>query len=401
MLKKLRTKFFATSMLTIFAVITIVVGSINVFNVCGVIWSAEDTAAAILGKSVDTTNSFKDLFIKLTHNMKTTPVREAKYFYVVLTEGKPAQVEPGTMKVSDNSAISMARKAIDEESKIGLIGKTGYKIYKSGKETTIFFLDCTNQINSAKTFFELSVSISFFSLLIIYIVIWVISSRIVGPISEGYEKQKRFITDAGHDLKTPITIINSDAELLEMEIGENEWLSDIKKQSERLAELTSELIYLSKMEEKRVLPHSDFPLSDTAEEVVNSFSALAITKRIMLFSSISPALYYHGHEDSIKKLFSLLLDNAIKYSPEGERVDFIVKKQGRTIMVQVSNLAPNVSAKSVEHMFDRFYRSDPSRSSSGGFGIGLSVAKAIVSSHQGRIYAKKNRDTLVIDVILF
>lgn len=401
MIKKLRTRFFVSAMLIIFFVLTIVVGSINVFNIFGIIWNAEDTAGAILGKTSETSNGFKDLFIRLTHNTKTTPINDAKYCYIVITRGEPTRVEPGTLGISDTAALSLTRKAMEEEKSLGLIEETGYKIYKGERETTIFFLDCTNQINSAKTFFGLSVFISLISLLVIYIVLWVISSRIVQPISEGYEKQKRFITDAGHDLKTPITIINSDAELLEMEIGENEWLSDIKKQSERLTELTSELIYLSKMEETRVLPHSDFPLSDTAESVVNSFSALAITRKISLYSSVSPALYYHGHEDSIKKLLSLLLDNAIKYSPEGERVDFVVKKQGRTITIQVSNSAPNVSAKSVEHMFDRFYRSDPSRSSSGGFGIGLSVAKAIVTSHHGRIYAKKNRDTLVIDVILF
>lgn len=402
MIKKLRTKFFVSAMLTFFIVITVLVSSINIFNMYSIIWTAEDTAAAILGQSSFKNNTFKALFTKLTINQQSLSVAEAKYYYVIFDDNEPVEIEIGKMGTSEQTAVQMARKALGTNRKIGLFGKTAYKIYKSGSDhTTVFFMDCTNALNSAKTFFGLSIIISFISLGIIAIVLWVISSRILHPISEAYEKQKRFITDAGHDIKTPITIINSDAELIEMEIGENEWLEDIKKQTTRLASLTSELIYLSKMEEKQVVSHNDFPLSDVAEEVVNSFGALAITKKIMLYSTITPALYYNGHEDSIRKLFNLLIDNAIKYSPEGERVDFVVKKQGRTITIKISNRAPNINARSVEHMFDRFYRSDTSRSSSGGFGIGLSVAKAIVTSHKGRIYANKQRDILTIDVILF
>ena len=390
-------------MLTFFIVITVIVSSINIFNMYGIIWSAEDAAASILGQSGSTSNSLKALFTKLTLDQKLLSPEDASYCYVTFENGEPIKVVIEGLGGSEESVISMAKSTLNKDRKIGFAGKRiGYKIYAKGADTTtVFFMDCTNALNSAQTFFGLSVIISFVSLVILSVILWIISSSMVRPITEAYEKQRRFITDAGHDIKTPITIITSDAELLEMDVGENEWLEDIKKQTVRLASLTSELIYLSRMEETQKVQHSDFALSDAAEEVVNSFSALAITNRVALYSSITPALFYNGHEDSIRKLISLLLDNAIKYSPEGERVDLVVKKQGRTITIKVSNRAPNLNSKSVDHMFDRFYRSDSSRSSNGGFGIGLSVAKAIVTSHKGRIYASKQKDVLTIDVILF
>ena len=203
-----------------------------------------------------------------------------------------------------------------------------------------------------------------------------------------------------HDIKTPITIIDADAELLEMEVGENEWLSDIKKQTSRLASLTSDLIYLSRTEERENMPHIDFPFSDLTEEVILSFYAPAKTKNIVINQTISPAIFYCGEEESIRKLVTILMDNAIKYSPEGEEIIVSLRKQGRSIILKISNKAENLSDESIDHMFDRFYRSDPARSSSGGFGIGLSVANAIVTSHRGRISAQKHGDILTIEVVL-
>ena len=294
----------------------------------------------------------------------------------------------------------MALSIIETGINRGFRGNYRYLMEKKGDITSVIFLDCTKSLDSAHTFLFLSVFISILGILTVSLLMWIISDRIVKPMIDGYEKQKRFITNAGHDIKTPITIIDADAELLEMEIGDNEWLSDIKKQSSRLASLTSDLIYLSRMEELEDVPHLDFPISDVVDEIVSSFSAPAKTKNITIDSSVTPAVFYRGDEDAIRKLITLLMDNAIKYSPEGEKVIISLKKPARGVIIRISNLAPNLTGKSVEHMFDRFYRSDPARSSSGGFGIGLSVASAIVSSHKGKITAQKQGDTLTVEVVL-
>ena len=387
---------------TITIVIFIIVGSINVFEYVNILENADTTLASVIGdpsRAPNLLNKIPGHKYIFPHGFKY----DGGYFTVVFKSGSEPTVnnEKNTL-ISESNAITLAKNAIAKGKSQGFTGKYRYMISSKGSTTTVAILDCTNQLTDARSVLVVSVFICLISMLGVSLIIWGLSENIVRPISEGYEKQKRFITDAGHDIKTPLTVINADAELLEMEIGEdNEWLIDIKKQTERLATLTADLIYLSRMEEKQIALHADFPLSEIAEEVVSSFSAPAITKHIFLNSYVEPALYYHGHADSIRKLITLLLDNAIKYSPEGGTVYFSLQKQGRTITIKVSNQAPNLGVKAVEHMFDRFYRSDLSRSSNGGFGIGLSVAKAIVSSHKGRIYAHKQRDQLTIDVILF
>lgn len=400
MLKEIKKKFLAASIVTIAIVIAVIVGSLNVFEYIKILEYADTTLATVIGDS----SRAPDILGKIPGHKYIFPnyfEYNDGYFKVVFNNGETTVVNEKTSSVSDSTAISLAKTALSKGKNKGFSGRYRYMVSRNGSKTTVALIDCNDPLSSARSLLIISFFVSILGIIAVSLILWIISENIVRPISEGYEKQKRFITDAGHDIKTPLTVINADAELLEMEIGENEWLADIKKQTARLTTLTGDLIYLSKMEEKRVLPHADFPLSEVAEEVINSFGAPAKTKRINLNSYIAPALYYNGHADSIRKLITLLVDNAIKYSPEGATVDFSLMKQGRTITIKVSNQAPGLGVKAVEHMFDRFYRSDPSRSSSGGFGIGLSVAKAIVSSHKGRIYAHKQRDLLTIDVILF
>lgn len=403
MLKKIKKKFLISAIVTITIVITVIVGAINTFNIYSIIDNIDTTLANTIGES-DKTQSKLEKIPGYTLFFPAGSNYSNEYFKVTFKSGENPKVNLyNSSSMSESGAIELARSLVNSKQKTGFTKslKYRYMISAKGSTVTVGILDCSKALVNARSMFLSSVLISIFGIAVVSIILTITAENIVRPISEGYEKQKRFITDAGHDIKTPLTVINADAELLEMEIGDNEWLADIKKQTARLTTLTGDLIYLSRMEEHQKTPHADFPLSEVAEEVVASFSAPAITKRITLNSYIMPALYYHGHAESIRKLLTLLIDNAIKYSPEGGIVDVSINKQGRTITIRVSNQAPGLGVKAVEHMFDRFYRSDSSRSSNGGFGIGLSVAKAIVSSHKGRIYAHKQRDVLTIDVILF
>ena len=148
------------------------------------------------------------------------------------------------------------------------------------------------------------------------------------------------------------------------------------------------------------ITHIDFPISDLVEEVISSFSSLAKTKKMSIDSQITPALFYHGEEEAIRKLVTILIDNAIKYSPENESVTISLKRLPKGIVLKVINPAPDLTEESIANMFDRFYRLDSARSTSEGFGIGLSVAYAIVSSHKGKITAQKQNRSLVIEVVL-
>ncbi len=236
------------------------------------------------------------------------------------------------------------------------------------------------------------------------ILLLLLSKRIVRPVAESYETQKQFITDAGHELKTPLTIIGADADLAEMEWGENQWIQDIRRQTQRLTELTQDLIYLSRMEEEGLsLQSIDFPLSDVAEEMAHSFLPLAQNQGKRLEIAVQPMLSFRGDEKSIRQLCSILLDNALKYSPQEGELLFRLEKQGKNILLSVSNTTSQpIKKEELCHLFDRFYRTDPSRNSqTGGYGLGLSIARSIVTAHKGKIRAESPQESvLTIQVTL-
>ena len=402
MLKRLKTKFVIATIAALAVMLTLIVGAINAFNYQSVVADADGTLELIMENS----GRFPP------HNPEEIPPNvditltpespfETRYFSVVFVGNTPVAVNTSSIAaINDTQAIEIGRLVLSKDIDQGFYKNYRYLIGDKDGKTRVIFLDCTRLLDSANTFLWLSILVSLFSVFAVFVLLWVISDRIVNPMVDGYEKQKTFITNAGHDIKTPITIIDADAELLEMEIGENEWLKDIKKQTARLATLTGELIYLSRMEEQENSSFIDFPISDVIEEAVSSFGAPAKTKNITITSQLPPAIYYKGDESAIKKLITLLLDNAIKYSPEGETVDVTLKKTGFGIGIRISNVATNITNLSVKRMFDRFYRSDEARGSGGGFGIGLSVASAIVRAHKGKISAEKQGNRLVIEVVL-
>ena len=235
----------------------------------------------------------------------------------------------------------------------------------------------------------------------VLVLLLILSSRIVRPVAESYEKQKRFITDAGHELKTPMTIIGADADLLEMECGENQWLADIRRQTQRLTGLTNDLIYLSRMEEQPGLQRIEFPLSDVAEEMAASFLAPARSQGKGLSIAVAPMLSFTGEEKSIRQLISILLDNALKYSPEGGELSLRLERQGRSLLLTVSNtLEQPIAREEMACFFDRFYRGDQSRNQAGGYGLGLSIARSIVSAHRGKIRAESSGDGHTLSVVV-
>ena len=187
-----------------------------------------------------------------------------------------------------------------------------------------------------------------------------------------------------------MAIISADVDVLEMEYGENEWLEGIQTQVKRLASLTNDLVYLSRMEEtEEKLQMIEFPLSDVISETAQAFQGIAQATGKQFQCSVEPMLSLNGNEKSIRQLVNILLDNAMKYSPEGGKVALSAERQGRYIHLSVWNTSiAAVDKQDLSHIFERFYRLDSSRSTqTGGYGIGLSVAKAIVSAHNGKISA--------------
>lgn len=392
MLQKLRIKFIVLAMGLVLLVLSIIMGTINLLNYRHVITSADNMLAFLLdndgkfperpgkdGKHFDRRDSPELPFETRFFTVRLNPEGEVE----LADTGKIAAVTPET-------AGDYARQVLNTQRMQGFIGDYRYAVQQNGEGNMIVFLDCGRQLGSARQFLVISVSISLAGFLAVSLLLFILSARVVRPIAESNEKQKQFITNASHDLKTPITIINADLDVLEMEQGSNEWLEDIGKQTERLSELIQELVFLSRMEEdENHFQMIDFPISDIVSETAQSFEAPARAQEKSFDIQVTPLLSCCGDAKAIRQLVTILLDNALKYSNEKGQISLSFYQEDRFLLLRVYNTCEAIEKEDIRHIFDRFYRGDKSRNSqTGGYGIGLSIAKAIVEAHKGNIYAE-------------
>ena len=335
---------------------------------------------------------------RLPPGMSPETPYESRFFSVVIDNetDEILFVEASRIiSVDTRTAIDYANTALDSREDSDFIQNFRYRICKEDTYTRITFLDCGRKLDAYYSFLFASIAISLCGYCIVFALIAFFSNRIIRPISESYEKQKRFITDASHEIKTPLTIIHADTDILEMEFGEYEWISDIQKQIHQLTELTNNLVFLSRMEEsEHTLPLLDFPFSEVLTETTSSFQLLAQKQGKNLECHIPPMLTLCGNEKAIRQLVSILLDNAIKYSPAQTRIILSVEEKNNFITILVRNSTrQTIEKEQLKLLFDRFYRVDASRNSkTGGHGIGLSIAKAIVEAHNGKILASAPKE---------
>lgn len=391
MLQKLRIKFILLTMALLLLVLTVIMGTVNLLNYHHVVESADQTLEILL----EGNGHFPDKIPpgKKPFDPKMSPEIpfETRFFTVHLAEDGLA-LFTDTQKiaaVTPETAAAYAEKVWNSQRTKGFVGAYRYAVQKNAAESLVVFVDCGRQLSAANSFLFISVGISLVGFFIVSLLLYILSTRIVKPISDSYEKQRQFITNASHDLKTPITIIDADLDILEMEHGENEWMQDIGKQTQRLAELIQELVFLSRMDEnENHFQMIDFPISDLVEETAQSFASLAVTQEKEFTMQIQPMLSYCGDAKTICRLVTILLDNALKYADEKGTITISFEKADRGLKLVVQNTCTAIAAEDVKHLFERFYRGDKSRNSqTGGYGIGLSIAKAIVEAHNGTIRA--------------
>lgn len=423
MIKKLRSKFIILSMVAVFILLGSIVAAMNLLNYRAVVQDAEET----LGYLAQNKGTFPEMMDGPRYGefheefgerpedaegnfeegkesgkmfrpkefpkwMSPETPYESRFFSVLLdSEGTVVATDIREIaSVSEEEAAAYAVSINESGKERGFIDDYRYLRTEEEAGVRIVFLDCGRKLESFRTFLLLSLIAAAAGYVLFFIVIFFYSKRIVRPVAESYEKQKRFITDAGHEIKTPLAIIKADADVLEMDYENNEWIEDIQKQTERLTSLTSDLVSLARMEEgKSAFVISDFCLSDAVEEEADAFQMLAQSSGKELKIEVQPALFMNGDEKTIRRLVNIFMDNALKYSPENTAVELELKKSGKQIVLSVFNQTSEpVEKEKLGLLFDRFYRTDSSRNSeTGGHGIGLSMAKAIVESHGGKISA--------------
>lgn len=391
MIQKLRFKFVALAMGLLFLVLAVIMGIVNLLNYREVVANA-DSILALLAANGGRFPDAPGMGGKPADpNFSPELPYESRYFTVLLdSSGDVSLTDTGKIKAIDTeTAIAYAQKAWKLGRASGFNGNYRYALKAHDNGCIVVFLDCGRSLSSARSFLWISLGISLAGFCLVFFLLYFLSARIVKPIAESYEKQRQFITDASHDLKTPITIIDADASVLEMEVGENEWLTDIQKQTKRLTDLTNNLVFLSRMEEnENHFQMIEFPLSDVIVETAQSYEALAHAQGKTFTLQVEPLISFCGDEKAFRQLTALLLDNALKYSDENGTILLALKKADRSVRLSVYNTCAPIPQEDLTHLFDRFYRTDKSRNSqTGGHGIGLSVAKAIITAHKGSISA--------------
>lgn len=274
----------------------------------------------------------------------------------------------------------------------GYADNFGYKflvVKTGGNKNMVVFLDCQNEMQSVKTILLLSSAATVFCVLVVYLLVVLFSKKAIDPVVKSNERQKQFITDASHELKTPITVINTSLTVLEMDVGKQKWIDKALAQTDKLKGLVDSLVSLSRMDEEQPQVLCDFNISDAVYETAESFADFAKEKGHEIVTDIENDIVFKGNEYSVRQLISILTDNAVKYASVGSPIEISLKKSKRGVVIKCANLCENVDESELSKLFDRFYRGDKSRSSKGGYGIGLSLAKSICEAHKGDIFAKK------------
>jgi len=430
MVKKLQKRFILISVLSVLAVLVVIMGIINVFNYRNVVVEADRTIALIAanGGTFPRGSFHKDSADKASATdlqqkngmgppsgdrsaMSAEAPFETRYFVVNLSgSGTVTTINTGSIAaVSTSDAADYATQVFKTGQLQGFVGdyRFGVSDTGSGKQVgkMIVFLDCGRSFNYFQSFLRTSLVVSALALMGVFVLVLIFSRRAIKPVADAYEKQKHFITDAGHELKTPLAVINANTEVLEMTEGENEWTHSIRNQVTRLTELTNNLVSLARMDEHDTkLLMTDFSLSDAVSESLEPFFAVAEQKERHISAHIQEGLTLCGNEDSIRKLVGILADNAIKYCGSDGLIEVTLRSAGRSRILQTKNSVDGELAKGAhDELFERFYRGDASHSSTqaAGYGIGLSMASAIAAAHRGKIAARsEDGHSLTITVTL-
>ena len=319
---------------------------------------------------------------------------ESRFFSV--TVGDDGSCALGdTTHVSEEDAdslVELATRALAGGRTSGFWGDYLFRVNGQSGERVALFLNCETKLTRVRLLALISAVACGGCVLLAWLLVGLFSSRAIRPLVESAIQQKQFITDAGHELKTPLTVISANMDVLTLETGENEWIRSTQKQVANLRGLVGELIYLSRLDEEDAkLQKTEVDLSKLVAESAEPFVGMAEFAGKTLNVDVEDGVHMTGDGAMLGRLVSILCDNAVKYAPEGDTIAVILARSRKGIMLITDNavLQP-MSDETLRHLFDRFYRADASRSrESGGYGIGLSVARAIAEKHGGSIRVRQ------------
>lgn len=397
MIKRLRKRFIHITMAAVTLVLLLLSLIVNLAN----FWSVDSGLKEMLRTIYENQGKIPPALPNLEKGEKPeggftpeTPFMTRFFVLRYTTGGELVQADLDHIAAVTEETVGEYLE-IAVNSKAGFGYASGYRYYSvfdgENRRMTIF-LDCHQEVRNILKIAVLSLAAIAICIFLVYLIVVWLSRRAIDPVVKASEQQKQFITDAGHELKTPITVIATSLKILEMENGKQKWIEKAQAQTEKLKELVNSLVTLSKMDEENPpFVYKEFCVSDTVRETADSFTDFASSQGYRLCLQIEPQLFYKGDEYAIRQLISILLDNAVKYALPGTDIRISLEKNRKNrkgFVLRLENVCREKLTVDPNRLFDRFYRPDPARGSQGGFGIGLSIARSIVQGHKGSIHAE-------------
>ena len=291
-------------------------------------------------------------------------------------------------QISDAKAQKYISPILNDEQDTGMINT--YQYYRASKSngTMLVMTDKTYEEGVFIKVKRVTVVVGLTALIILSVLAYFFSKKSIQPIKIAFDKQKQFVSDASHELKTPLTVISTNADVLEGEIGENKWLNYIKSQTDRMSVLVNDLLNLTRLENSNnELEKRYFNLSKAIANTALPFECQAFESNKKFEVNIEDNIMFNGSEKHIKQMAAIFIDNALKYSNDGGTVQVTLKRSGDKKLFSVYNTGEGIKENDTEKIFERFYRSDESRNrATGGYGLGLAIAKSIVDKHKMKIH---------------
>ena len=404
MIRTLRRKFILTAMTAVSILLVVLIGAINVSNCLAEIGQAMQFLEILTGEDTVISPGGRKAFPQRLFDFQPgngeNGIPDGTYFTVRLDEnGKVLHSDVSHAGgISGAEAEKYAAEALERGELSGRDGKFFYHIKESAaedrREYQAAFVDFSDRLQTVLRILFLSAVIGAVCWMLMLLLVFFLAERAIRPIAENMEKQKQFVTDAGHEIKTPLAIILSNTDALELHSGESKWSRNIRAQTMRLTGLMQNLLTLAGTEEGgRKKSAAKLCLSDLLRETVQPFYEPACVKHLSFREDIDAGVMTEGNRDQLVRLFSALADNAVKYAEENGEAGVSLKRSDRSeIVIRFWNTCGTWPQGDPEKWFDRFYRGDSARTQkNGGYGIGLSVARAVTEAHGGTIGVKISR----------
>ena len=384
MVKKLKSKIFYFLMIFLTVITIGIILIFTIYNYKNTIKTSTFFIDRVYGLNDKENNRNKDKE-EYEDAREKSQLTEVEGFYSIL-------IKNGTI-ISENKDLiteeieKYALEASNKKSENGIVGNYIYSIKSDKEEKIVMLVENEEAIMHIKILIIVAIVISVISVIIVYIIAKRISETIVKPVEDTFSKQKEFISDASHELKTPLAVIEANADVLESKIGKNKWINYIQNEIESMDKLINELLLLTKMENiDSIKEKEEFNLSQETELCISLFESMAYEKNIRIDTHIEKNIKLTGNKEDVKHILSTLIDNAIKHTKSNDKIEINLNKIKENIEIEIKNIGEEIPQEEREKIFERFYRIDKAHNrEEKRYGLGLAIAKSTVEKYNGKI----------------